>query len=548
MEVSTVQLIPAELGLDVPSAAEKTIFRLLRLVEIDGCVALHSLNLSEHEYKICGEIDFVIVGPPGIFVLEVKGGRVALRNGIWVFTDRYGTERRKAEGPFKQAQSATFALLDRLRALLPHGVAPKPAFGWGVVFPDQEFNERSVEWAPEMVLDGNVCRTAQSLETGLRRLIRYWRRKSGDRRPLKASDVSAIRRALRPEFDLVPSLALRMQNLESTHQSLTESQYRVLDMVAGNPRILCAGGAGTGKTFLAAEVARREVAAGRRVLVTCRSGILARFLAEQPGLSNDMCVTAQLGASAVEQGPFDTVVVDEAQDIMNLEDLMMLDDLIVGGLDSGRWRMFYDANNQSGVLGSFDPEAFTLLEQSGAARVDLTDNCRNTRDIVEEVQRLVHADIGVSTAGAGLPVQYTFTSSPVEAAGQLSDHLQNLLGDGVEPGHISILSPLPFEKSCVTNLAEEVRRLVRVLDAATVTLPVNGIGFSSIPQFKGLENRFVCVVDIEAVDDPPAALSLLYVAMTRARAGLWIGFSDFLRRRVLDRQSVHVKSSSGRGA
>ena len=39
---------------------------------------------------------------------------------------------------------------------------------------------------------------------------------------------------------------------------LTDQQYARLDLISDEPRVICSGGAGTGKTFLAAEVARRQ--------------------------------------------------------------------------------------------------------------------------------------------------------------------------------------------------------------------------------------------------------------------------------------------------
>ncbi len=55
------------------SSAEKKIFDKLKNSfpkDLDY-VALHSLNLTRHEYKRFGEIDFLIVCPLGIFVIEL---------------------------------------------------------------------------------------------------------------------------------------------------------------------------------------------------------------------------------------------------------------------------------------------------------------------------------------------------------------------------------------------------------------------------------------------------------------------------------------------
>jgi len=68
------------------SQAEKRVFDRLRAAfasEQDGVfTAYHSLNLTRHAYKRFGEIDFLICCPHGIFVLEVKGGRVGCHNGV----------------------------------------------------------------------------------------------------------------------------------------------------------------------------------------------------------------------------------------------------------------------------------------------------------------------------------------------------------------------------------------------------------------------------------------------------------------------------------
>jgi superfamily II DNA or RNA helicase len=60
---------------------------------------------------------------------------------------------------------------------------------------------------------------------------------------------------------------------------LTENQYEILDNLDGNQRLLITGGAGTGKTLLAIEAAKRLSAQGLRVLVTCFNQPLGVHLA-----------------------------------------------------------------------------------------------------------------------------------------------------------------------------------------------------------------------------------------------------------------------------
>src|SRR4051794_26367435 len=112
-------MIPEEVDPTTQSEAEKVLFRRLQLIEDDAwTVALHSLNLAEHQWKRVGEIDFLLVGRRGLFVLEVKGGEVTADRGLWKFRNRHGKITTKRASPFSQARSAMFALQKRLEELL----------------------------------------------------------------------------------------------------------------------------------------------------------------------------------------------------------------------------------------------------------------------------------------------------------------------------------------------------------------------------------------------------------------------------------------------
>ena len=110
-----MRLIPSEIPLNAPSSGEIGLHKLLKDLPLDNWVALHSVNLPEHEYKICGEIDFMVISPLGILVLEVKSGGIQNRNGIWETKDRWGKIHRLRESPFDQAKSNTFSLMERLK-------------------------------------------------------------------------------------------------------------------------------------------------------------------------------------------------------------------------------------------------------------------------------------------------------------------------------------------------------------------------------------------------------------------------------------------------
>src|SRR5690606_9437025 len=127
---------------------------------------------------------------------------------------------------------------------------------------------------------------ADGVRRSLGRLAAYWRAKPGGRDALlDAGEAETLLVALRPDFDTVPTLRQIASAVESELVGLTATQYRALDASARNERLIFEGGAGTGKTMLAAEMCRRHAADGRSVLFTCRSETLAGFVRAQPGMA-----------------------------------------------------------------------------------------------------------------------------------------------------------------------------------------------------------------------------------------------------------------------
>src|SRR5687767_4810450 len=107
-----MRLIPSTLPPHYKSLAEEKIFNLFRELDLaESWVCYHSLRLPEHAYKLMSEIDFVLCGPGGIIVFEVKGGGVNRDGaGIWEYSDRHGKRHRKHESPFEQAITGMYAL------------------------------------------------------------------------------------------------------------------------------------------------------------------------------------------------------------------------------------------------------------------------------------------------------------------------------------------------------------------------------------------------------------------------------------------------------
>ena len=514
--------------MNTQSPAEKKLHKLLKEVELPGFTAFHSVNLSQHDYKQVGEIDFLLTGPDFILVLEVKGGRVERKDGTWYYTDRFGVAHRSSEGPFAQASSAMFALKKRLAHELPAGVLNNSfPYGFACVFPDISFEIRSVEWDPEQVFDQRNTGSPADLEKAIRNLIRLKTDASRGRQTLDRKALDRVRTLVRPDFDRIPSLTRRAEAIVNETVRLTESQNKYLDFTDLEDHLLCSGGAGTGKTFLAAEVARREAAAGRTVTLTCKSEILASFLQIQIGMDAEKINVVPFSALPIlEQA--EVLVVDEAQDLMTFEGLEVLENALIGGFKRGRWRIFLDKNNQADVYGTFDQEALNFLEDGDVTSANLPANCRNTVEIISQVKHVLDADMGKAQTGNGPEVLWRWWETPEEGATLLTEQINTLLDGGVQPQQITILcGGDPSNDPVLACIKGPVRNFVETLNSRTIVrLPQSRIGAAEIGLFKGLENNFVCVVSLPREDAEPLSSfseADLYVAMTRAKAGLWLG-------------------------
>lgn len=498
---------PAERFGHIESSAESRVAHLLSQVQLgEKAVCFYSVHLPRHEYKRMSEIDFLIILRDLVLVLEIKGGRLSRRNGIWSFTDRYGQTNEKREGPFDQARSAMFALERSLRERIP-GLSM--AFGATVVTPDQPL-DRDLEWDPAEHI-GPSSMTVKGLEDALQSSIRFWRERSHSHpRP---EDQQAVLDLIRPDFDRVPRLSLLVGVFESDFITLAAEQYNMLRGSELNDRIYCTGGAGSGKTLLAVETARRASRNGSRTLLTCRSlgviDMMRRSLGEED-------VTCLPWSQTPDLDPFDVVVVDEAQDLMNIDDCLVLEQLVRGGLRDGKWRMFADPNNQAHIEGAFDQEVYQeILER--ASRYHLPYNCRNTSSIVTQTQLLIGADLGIAKAGEGPAVEFNRPSTQQEAAALLSARLKRFRQEEIDLSDVVVITLRDRVDDSAALQSKAYRQGYLVADAESQEAGTARLVTTS--QFKGLEAPHAVVIDVDQVSTTEQ-MSRLYVAMTRPRISL----------------------------
>ncbi|MGK5170493.1 NERD domain-containing protein [Geodermatophilus sp. CPCC 205761] len=496
------------------SPAETRVLRWLSRLS-DEWTVLHSLGVLNHPFKSWAEADALVVGPPGVVVLEVKGGRVARRQGVWEFTDRSERVTRKRESPFDQAGGAHGAIR---RHLVDHGALRRDqCSGWAVALPDVTLAGRAPDAVEQVLLDASSEWSAPDLV--LTQWCRYWARRSRAASPLTPGDVAAVVDVLRGDLDLRPSLSLLADEVDEELTRVTLEQERVLRAAADNPRLAVAGRAGTGKTMLALAEARRLADEGGRVLLTCSSAPLARrlALAVQDAPRIDVRTPSQL-PTATGADRYEAVVVDEAQDLGGgWRDIV--DRQARGGVDAGTWRLFLDPAQD--LIGVGVDMASTL--PLSTTRMGLTLNCRNTRQIAVMASMLTRTELDAEAPVLGPEVVMHWWTDRSEQERLLAAELQDLVGS-LPPARVAVLTQLPI----TTARRAELSRLAGVPLTGLEERRTDAVVVATAEEFKGLEAVAVLVADLESLDQATDRRHT-YVACTRARVRLTLLLNEAVR-------------------
>lgn len=505
-----LRIIPApERFGPIQSNAENRVARLLAEADLgEPATCFYSVHLPRHEYKRMSEVDFLIAVEGLLLIVEVKGGRLARRAGLWTFTDRFGDTHEKREGPFDQARTARFALENSMKERLP---GLQLDFGWVVVTPDQTLAS-DLEWdAAECI--GQQYMSITGMETGLKAAIRHWRAKCRHREHSARHEVDSL---LRPDFDRVLKPSLLSGSLEREYIRLATDQYDSLRGSEINPRIFVTGGAGSGKTLLAVETAKRAAQDNFSVLLTCKSRAVIDVMRSGLDGSSVNCIPYD---ETFGLSPVDVLVVDEGQDLTTVADFLHLDELVAGGIEHGRWRMFSDPNNQLNIDGGYDPAVAAEFYRH-AARYHLPYNCRNTKPVVTQTQLVTGADLGVPRVGEGPNVEFRQYSSDADAAKLIDAHLKTLRKDEVSLADVAIITLRDSVEDSAAALTKAYRR-GQIASGVAVHERHETAMLTTVRQMKGLEAAHVLLIDIDDLSTQ-GQIARLYVGMTRPRISLWM--------------------------
>ena len=533
--------------------AERALWEAFHAGLDDEWFVYHSLDILDGALAREGEIDFLLVHRDhGLLVVECKGEGVhRTSQGRWVRKQPDGRDQ-EMQSPFGQAQGQVKALVHELQARMRGSFPERFPFvhGHAVAFP----LARIVDGGLPLDAQREIVLLADDLRdvgAWVQRALSFWRKAASQAPPqLSPADFTRFRRqVLHPQLRLVETLGARMRVEAEAIRRLSDEQMRVLRGCLSNRRLRVSGGAGTGKTVLALEAARRLATPGRRVLFVCFNKALAAHVREVlepevgdgieattfhelcrqaalalgqpfepprgggddvPRFWDEQAPAALLDALAVGKAPrFDAVVIDEAQDFH--EDWSVVLEQCLVDTKNGSLLVFYDPGQRifgrkSGL--SDAPAAFSL-----------TVNFRNTRAITEIVRELGGVEMEPhERAPEGEPPVVFPLESRARAQERLDELVQRLLSkNDVQPEQIVVLTPHTRDHSSLAGMTS----VGGVPLASGLDDRQGRVLHSTIGAFKGLEADIVILGDIDPTDvrcDRKAR----YVAASRAKHALYV--------------------------
>jgi hypothetical protein len=470
-------------------------------------------GISRTGGEIDGEADFVVAHPAkGVLFLEVKGGLVSHdpKTSRWTSRDRFGVTHG-IKDPVQQAMKSKHELLKKFRTMASWPTE-RVRLRHGVILPDCEPKAKEPVGSYEQQL---FC-----FSTQLRDRLAEW---IADRLDSHADDgrdievgpgktgIAAIDSTIAAPARLVVPLHRELSaDISQQDALLTGAQMQAVVSIDSLPRVVAEGGAGTGKTVVACELAARYAEGGRSTLLCCLSEALAaslrRRIGDRPGLVVMTLSEMRVAASDRRLDRFEAVIVDEGQDV-DWTDWDMIEACLI---DGGLLRVLFDSN-QAVYRARDDLE--TRLQAKG---ICLQLNLRNTKHIAAVTDPLYRGPLIVCTGPEGRPARLFNMGDAQEAQAQALALVRELVeGHSLAPRDVTLL--VPDSKTASAMKAKLLTARMPVTDAASPAQ--SAVVVETIARFKGLESVAVVILADRLCANNT---ELSYVAVSRARGLLLV--------------------------
>lgn len=521
-------MIPAIPHEYTEASQEGVLFAALSALPDDYYV-FHSLKIASVRTNTFqeNEGDFVVFNPDkGLICIEAKAGRVKYQNGQWFYGN--DTPMHKG-GPFRQADNIKWKIIDCIRDKGYDRIVSRCKFFHAVWFPMLSVDDiRKIDLPTECTIEQILTKESLSnVEEDINKIfsIQMFAGRNELIQNLSQNDIQIlINRILCPQFDIFPSSSTDNDLKRVIFHHLLDEQKNVLDFMIEQKTAAVNGAAGTGKTMVALEKARRNADAGERVLFLCYNIRLKQYLEENfknsyidfytiDGYACRICNTdkpdyAQLCEKLIEISEAGTfrykhIIVDEGQDfgIDSIEEndvIQLLKELVTEDPINGTFYVFYDR------LQLVQSRLVPVYIENADCKVTLYRNCRNTVNIAKTSVRPLMDRRPLLKEGCivGNPAVIHYCDDEK----QVEKELDSILADYSEKGVDDIII-----LTCKTETKSRIRNQIKGNKYKQKWF------FSTCRKFKGLEADAVILVDLDmnSFDDQQALI--YYVGTSRAR-------------------------------
>lgn len=465
-------------------------------------------GLNERGGEKDGEADFVLVHPDlGLLFLEVKGGQITYDEKLdqWASTDRHGIKHNLRRSPVQQAVACKHELLKKFqkssnwpsgRVLAHHGVVFVDTVGSQEKFIGgyereifcfaKEFERNFVNWAISRLMSH---REKTAVGPGV-------------------SGISSVYEVLATPLNLRTSLArFSSGEINEMNQLLTGIQLQTLVEIETNNRTVIEGGAGTGKTVIACELASRmrerevEIA-----LCTVSESLLTDFQVRL-GFEKSNLKILSVNELITSNNRFDFIIIDESQDI-DWSLWGRIEEKLSGS--NSKLVCFMDSNQAIYRL------ATDLEARLGARLITLRVNLRNTQRIGNVIKKLYSGPLTQICGPEGTQPKLTIVNDAERAIEGICSEIKSLSSEElVDYSSIAILSD---SKEFIRKLQQSLKA-AGIFNAPAKNRALNTLTVDNIFNFKGLESPFVFLF---MDSDSGSNRELSYVASSRARTNLHV--------------------------
>lgn len=475
------------------------------------------------------EIDMILLSQDhGMFIVEVKGGFISVEDGKWKTSEHY-----LKKSPFDQVTNAKHALIKRLKKnkvdLTNVDVQHIVAFPDNADFPEAGGGPD----APRSIIFTKMELSVSSYPLGMLA-------KKGE---IFSNDVLiGILRWLKPTVHEIEVIG---GYITGAKQRITKASVNELKLLFGldeNRRVILRGGAGTGKTFLGINWAKRALRRGEKTLVVCFNRALGQDLyhslveyAEETSTSHLLrvgsyhaimnAILGDLRPDVPRSAPqdfwtkahadrllenldkiedrFDTIIIDEGQDFH---------ESWFGALEA-----LLTNTQENRLFVSLDEEQDLFVERPGlpqnATLFRLHNNVRSTSEIAKLGQKL-----GGAKVPHGMPVGLSVDTHVVGGAKERKKKIGVVLTKIVNELNIplsQILILVPHNSDIDELTSAPINDFVlKKFDERDE----ESVACATIHSTKGLERLAVIVASLD--DEVPD--NVIYVALTRASVYLSI--------------------------